>query len=416
MNYARNRVLNKQLPAYLGFFVLLIALGVTLVLSGNTLIFVSKATVGSEPKNIQISNLSDTSFTISYITDATALGSIAYGSDPSIFTIALDDRDQQASGSANHQIHFITVKNLTPATKYYYVINSGSQKAENNGAPFEITTAGPSANRPTNQPALLGTVALSDGSIPTEGIVYISADNSQQLATLINPDGSYQLSLNQLQSSTASTAASPTLDTVLQVQAVTAMQQSTAKVLLSQAGQVPKIILPQNYDFTLGPSQPSTSPSQSASGAGFPVLATPAPVSSPEITTPTDAEAFKDQQPLFQGRALANAEVDITIQSTQEISVKLHSDDSGSWQFRPPLALAPGNHTITIQSLNAAGTATPVPTTIPTPTSTIPTSHPTPIISKAPIPKTGSSAVMTGMIAGISILSIGALLIFLSIV
>src|SRR5262249_31736137 len=83
-------------------------------------------------------------------------------------------------------------------------------------------------------------------------------------------------------------------------------------------------------------------------------MVTPEPVSSPEISTPTESQAFKDQQPLFTGMALPNTEVDITIQSQQEIQAKLQSDNSGSWQFRPPVSLAPGNHTITISSVNAA--------------------------------------------------------------
>ena len=53
-----NHVLNKQLPAYAGFFVLLIALGITVFLSGNTYVFISKAATSTDPKNIQISNIS----------------------------------------------------------------------------------------------------------------------------------------------------------------------------------------------------------------------------------------------------------------------------------------------------------------------------------------------------------------------
>src|SRR5258708_7824674 len=288
MTNAKTSVLNKHLPAYLGFFVLLITLVVTIVLSGNTIGFVSQATMGSEPKNIQISNISDTSFTISYTTDAPAVGTISYGADPSTPNIAADDRTQQASGSAEYQTHFITVKNLSPSTKYYYAIDSGSQKANNNGSPFEITTAAPTQNPPTSGQIVAGSVALSDGSIPTEAVVYLTTDNAGQLATLVNPDGSYQLSLDQLRSATASSAASLTPNTLLHVQVVTQTAQSTAKVLLGQASQIPKIILPQNYDFTLAPAPSSVVSDQTASSSGFPVLATPAPVSSPEITTPTD--------------------------------------------------------------------------------------------------------------------------------
>jgi hypothetical protein len=458
MSYERNRILNKKLPSYAGFFVLLATFGVILLLSGNAFVFVSRATVGSDPKDIQISNISDSSFTISYTTDASAVGTISYGLDPSTPNIALDTRDQQASQAANYQVHFITVSNLAPATTYYYVIDSGSEKTENNGAPFQITTDAPLINTPSEQTNLSGTVAQSDGSIPKEGIMYVSSDNSQQIAALINPDGTYQLPLNTMRDSTGTDSAALSPDTVLQLKAVTSTQTSTIKLLASQANQVPKIVLSQNYDFTLGPDQSASGSGQVASSsAAFPVLETPAPVSSPEITTPSDTEAFSDSQPLFQGRALPDTEVDITIQSKQEISTSIHSDDSGTWQFRPPLALAPGNHTITIKSIDASGvlqtisrsftvyaagskfiepsvspvaspsavptvlpTATvaptaipsPTPTSAPTPTTT--TQKPTPVPSLAPIPKTGSSALVTGIIAAISTIGIGALLFFLS--
>jgi len=456
MNYAQNRLLNKKLPSYAGFFVMLVALGITLLLSGNAFIFISRATIGSDPKNIQISNLSDTSFTISYTTDAESVGTISYGIDQTTPNIALDDRAQQASGSAEYQVHFITIKNLTPATKYYYVIDSGSQKITNNGSPFEITTDAPLPNPSDNQTILSGTVSQSDGSIPQEGIVYVSTGNVQQIAALINPDGSYQVPLAQMRDSTATTEAELTPDTILQLQAVTATQQSNVKLLESQASQVPKIVLSQNYDFTLGTTQDASVSGQvaSESAAAFPVVATPVPVSSPEITTPTEAQAFKDQQPTFEGMALPNTDVNITIQSQQEISTKLQSGNDGSWQFRPPVMLAPGNHTITITSLDASGilqtvsksfvvyasgskfiepsvspiaspsalpTRQPLPTAIPTQQPTpMPTIQPTPTAAQKPIvtptqppiPKTGSSIAIMGTIAAVSAIGIGALLFF----
>ncbi|HWY79980.1 MAG TPA: Ig-like domain-containing protein [Candidatus Sulfotelmatobacter sp.] len=452
MSYAHNRLLNKKLPSYVGIFVLLIALSITILLSGNAFIFVSKATVGSDPKGIQISNISDTTFTISYTTDAPAIGTISYGTDPSTPSIMLDDRDQQTSKTLEHQVHIITIKHLIPSTKYYYVIDSGTQKAENNGKPFEITTDAPLSSKQIVQP-LIGTVALSDGSIPTEGIVYITSAGTQQLATLINSGGTYQLSLNQLRNSTMDAFTSLTPDTELQLQVITATQHSTATVLVRDAAQVPKIVLSQNYDFTLGITQLASGSGQIASQAAFPIFGTPVSVSSPEITTPKDTQTFKDQQPMFQGKALPNTEVDIIIQSNQEISVKLQSDTAGSWQFRPSITLAPGKHTITIKSINASGimqtlsrsftvyaagsqfiepsvspiastvspsptlaiTPTATPTTIVVPTATVvPTGKPTPVPSKAPIPKTGSSAIVTGITAGISVLGVGALLFILS--
>lgn len=459
MSYAHKKILNKQLPSYVGFSVMLVTLAVIIFLSGNTFTIISKATVGSEPKNIQISNITDTSFTVSYTTGASVIGTISYGTSPNTPDIALDDRDKQANNTNNHQVHFITVTNLTPSTRYYYVIDSGSQKVENNGSPYEITTSPPSIT--TNnaiQQTMSGTVSLNDGSIPTEGIVYVTADNSQQLATLIKPDGSYQIPLSNLRSSTLSDYATLSPESILQVHIVSPTAQSNAKVLLSAAANVPKIVLQQNYDFTLDTTALSSVSAENAPGGGFPAFTTPEPVSSPEITTPKNSQAFNDQQPLFQGLALPNTEVDITIQSKQEILVKLSSDNSGSWQYRPAMALAPGKHTITIQSVNASGimqklqrsftvyasgskfvepsispppnshpTATPKPTVAPTatpsptpkPITPNPTAVPTSIPvspTHAPVPKTGSSAVMDGLFAASTVIGLGALLIILSVV
>lgn len=452
MSYVqKNKLLNKQLPSYVGFFVFLFALVVTVFLSGNTFVFISRATIGSEPKNIQISNISDTSFTVSYTTDTNTVGTISYGTDPSTPNIALDDRDAQAGTSTEHQVHFITVKNLTPATKYYYVIDSGSQKSTNNGSPYEITTASPLTSQQPGQPVLSGTISIASGSASEESIIYASTSASQQLAALVNPDGSYQIPLTHLLDNTESTLAPLTPDTIVNLRVVSPAEQSTVQVLLSQADHVPPIMLSQNYDFTLGTTAQSSASANTTTGGPFPVLDTPMPVSSPEITSPTESQAFSDQQPVFAGRSLPNAEVDITIHSNKEIDVKLHSDSSGSWQYRPTMVLAPGRHTITIQSINASGilqtisraftvyasgskftepsispiqttpsptaspTAVPTPTVAPTATSTpAPTINTTPAPTSVPVPKTGSSAVVTGIVAGATAVGVGALLFTLS--
>ena len=452
MNYARKQLLNKRLPAYTGFLVLLAALGITVFFSRNAVTTVTKATVGSVPKDIHISNVSDTSFTISYITDATVVGTIAYGKDASTADIALDDRDQQTGKPIEHQIHFITVKNLTPSTTYYYVLVSGSQKIDNNGKPFEIATAQPLTSPAKDQPTLSGTVALADGSSPTEGIVYVSTNGSQQMAALIAPDGSYHLPLTTMRTNTFALQAQLLPDTILALQAVTATQQSSAKVIVSNATQVPKIVLEQNYDFTLNTETASDS-GNIATGAAFPIFATPQPVSSPEITSPTDTQTYNDQQPTFSGRALPNAEVSITIQSQQEISTKVQSDGSGSWEFRPPVVLDPGQHTITIKSLDASGvlqtitrsftvyaagsqfvepsispiaspSATVAPIEPPTPTvAPSPTASPSPKFAatptlgptRGPLSPTGSSAVMIGVMGTVFAIGIGLALFAFSI-
>lgn len=444
MSYRPNYLATRRLPAYTGFAVMLIAIGVTVVLSSNSFGFVSKATVGAEPKNIQVSNVSATTFTISYTTDAPALGSVGYGNDAASATVVLDDRDTQTGTPAEHQVHYFTVKNLTPNSTYYYIIRSGDQQATDNGKPFQISTPASSSAEPTAI-TVSGSVATSEGGTATEGIVTLTADGSQQLSGLVGTDGTYKIPLAGLLNNTYTTPVTIQPTSVLQLTVLNATQQSNAKVLASKADQVPKITLAQNYDFTLSPD-PIASDSAAASSSSMLPLQTPAPVSSPEITSPSDAQTYKDQQPTFSGRALPNAAVDVTIQSQQEITAQLQSDDSGSWQFKPPVQLEPGKHTITIKSPDASGilqtisksftvyaagsqfvepSVSPIqvsptiasasPTLAPSPTaSPSPTLQPTPAVtvpaSREPVTPTGSSAVINGFIGGIITIGIGALL------
>lgn len=451
MSY-RPRYLSKRLPSYTGFVVMLLAIGITVVLSKNSFSFVSKATVGATPKNVLISNVSPTSFTLSYTTDAPALGSLGYGSDPSSAAVTLDDRDKQASKPTEHQVHYFTVKNLSPATTYYYLIQSGDQHVDDNGKPFQISTpASSSAQTSSPTTTMTGTVAAADGSTPPEAIVTVSTDGSQQLSALVGSDGTYQIPLNGMLTSDYTAPATVNADTVYNVQAGNGAQQSTVKVIASQASQVPKITLSQNYNFTLNPDANASDSGSVASGSSLPLIATPIPATAPEITSPKDAQKYSNQQPTFTGRALPNESVSITIHSDQEISAQIQTDSSGSWQFKPPVQLSPGNHTVTIQSIDASGalqkvskaftvyaagskfvepsvspiqvspspvaSASPtlVPTAIPSPTaSPSPTLTPTLAVTVPPargtMPPTGSSVVMTGIIGGVIAIGIGALL------
>jgi hypothetical protein len=462
MKYFRNTIWEKRLPAFSGIFVLLFAIGITVLLSRNTALFVTKATVGSVPKDIQVSNISDTSFTVSYTTDQTATGVVAYGTAQSLGDVALDERDQQTGKPTEYRVHFITIKNLSPASKYYYTITSGTQTVTNGDAPYEVTTAAADAKQPAEQTTLTGIVALDNGTFPTEGIVSVSTNTSQVLAALISPDGTYKLPLTPLRSKDVSTYLALMPNDKLNLKINSSDLQSAATLLYSQAANVPRMVLSKTYDFTLNPdpltSLVATDSAQIATkSAGFPVFDQIAPVTAPEITSPTNAQQLKDQQPLFKGRALPSADIEITINSSKEITAKLQSDSNGVWEFRPPIALDPGKHTISIKSLDASGimqtvtnsftvyaagsqfvepsispvevsptipitptlVALPSPTITPSPTEVAtPSASPTLIVqpTRGTLDPTGSSSVVIGIVGAVLAVGIGALLFFFTIV
>lgn len=468
MSYVGRTIWDKRLPSFLGILVLLFALGTTVILSRNSVQFVTKATVGSVPKNVQISNVSANSFTISFVTDESTLSTVAYGNDPNMGSIALDTRDQQTGEPIPHRVHYIRIENLEPGTKYYFSITSGAQITTNNGSPFEVTTGQTIIEPPPANNTITGSVTLDDGSFPTEGLVYASTETSQQVAALVQPDGRFSIPLAQLRMKDLSTYLPLAPSTRLQLQISNGILESDITLINEQASEVPKIVLSKDYDFTLNAdtivSDSASDSAEPASGsAGFPIFDEEITVTSPQITTPEENQQFKDQQPLFKGKALPSTAIEIVINSEKEITASLQSDSSGNWEFRPPVAIDPGAHTMTVASIDASGTlkkltrsftvnaagsqftepsvspaggtptqappVTPTIASLPSPTVTpnpSPTASPSPTLApsptidpnaisptRGPLAETGSYATAAGIITSILFLAGGVILFFM---
>lgn len=456
----RKTILNRRLPASFGIVGLVVSLATIAWLSGNAILFGTKAANGNIPRSVQISNISDSSFTVSYTTDQFAIGTVAYGTDNKLGKVGLDDRDQQVGSPVSHRVHHITLKQLTPSTKYFFSISSADQTFTQDGQLYSITTAPTSTSQPSSQAPAAGTVALEDGSIPAEGLVYLISKESQLLSTLLKPDGGYLLPLNTIRSKDLSKILLLAPDTTLTMNVTDSSEQSKMSILASQSNPVPRIILSKNYEFTANDAAIETANTPIASDSGFPKEEDTSQVSSPEIITPENEAVLQDQKPQFAGKALPNETIAIGILSEDDKETKttVTADANGNWEYRPTVALTPGVYTITIASVDASGaiqtltntftvnasgsqfaqpsispslspsfgvtpTASPTPTVelSPTaiPTIVTPTISPTiasmsGIPTQPPIPQSGSSSVlMVAMGTGLSII-IGALLFFLT--
>ena len=139
-----------------------------------------------------ISNVRDTQFTISWVSDASEEGILHYGTDSSLEFTQYDDRGQISSN-----IHHITVKGLQPDTIYFYDIVSGSTRYDNAGEHYTIQT-GP-AIIPSGSMLAAGNVMNSDAHTPaSDALVYItlkdidgkgSSDISSMVSVLTDSNG-----------------------------------------------------------------------------------------------------------------------------------------------------------------------------------------------------------------------------------
>lgn len=410
----RDAIWNKRLPTLLGIFIIAVGIIITslLVQTGSPL-FVSANPLHT-PKEIKVTNISDTSFTVTYMTEEETIGSLSYGRQEPLAETATDQRDQKAKRVRAYKLHHIRVENLTPATRYLFSLVNG------NGSPFEVTTTPPQVALPASRSILRGKILNLNGSAPHEAIVYLSGkEQTTILSSLVNPDGSFEIPVEQVDKSV-----------VLTLSILSDADRSSAMIPASQLV-VPTMLLSKDYDF-----RASVSPIASPSASLFPALGT-ATISAQTIKllTPKEGERVPSGQPLFRGTAPPNTTVTITVESTQQVAAQVKADGLGFWTYQPKTQLTEGVHTLTVTAQDHLGilrtithsfivdaatpppadTATPIPT--PTPTPTPPpadTAASTQPVTKGQLPPPGNTMLLIVLLAGTAAIGVPLVILFLA--
>ncbi len=453
----KNSFWNKRIPTLLGLLVISLGVGLTTFIANKETLFQTNATSTEQPQNVRITNITGTSFTVSYTTGDKISGSVNYGKDQSLGLSALDTREKQSEGVKDYKVHNIEINSLTPLTKYYFTIISGQNTYLNNGQLFQVTTGPSLDNTSSSTKKIKGKLVLPNGNAPSEAIIYVTAENSEVVSALSTKDGTYEIPLGFVRTGDLSSYFVFTQSSSIKMLAFGDSLSSRISLLANQAESVPLITLSKDYDFI---SNDVSNASPTVSLESFPSLESTSSASKskkPQILSPKRGEGFTDDQPLFKGTGLPKEDVQIIIHSDENIQTQIITDQNGNWSYRPKEALSPGDHTITMitrdvsgilrtitqsfvvyaagtQIPNAVGSPTPTPskptiTLTPTPTPTVVaflTSTPTPtlIITATPTPVSTTSAnllppagnpfIITFGILGLLVSLAGGLLFLLS--
>jgi len=122
-------------------------------------------TVGS----VWRTNVTDVSFTISWVTNQPVTGSVRYGTSPGSLTAVAND---VRGADTVDDTHYVMVfgSDILPTTTYYFVLESGGQTFDNGGVPYTVTT-GPTLALPCGTDYAWGYVYKADGSTPAPGTI-----------------------------------------------------------------------------------------------------------------------------------------------------------------------------------------------------------------------------------------------------
>ncbi|PJC28432.1 hypothetical protein CO054_00210 [Candidatus Shapirobacteria bacterium CG_4_9_14_0_2_um_filter_39_11] len=385
-----------RIPTILGFLILFVSIGAGVLLVRQGPIWILRAGPEITPKQVKITNISENGFTVSWVTDGQTSGFVKYGTEINLITTIQDDRDQLSGKTGSFLTHHITLNNLKPATNYYFKISSGGKLFDNNGQPYQTTTAS-SIQTPLPPSDVAYGMVIDQNGAPVEGtIVYLSLANTTPLSTLTKSSGSWVIPLNLARSidliSYASYDRQASIEEIFVQAGVTGT--STAVTVAKNDSPVPTITLGRSFDFRTvkqTPEESTATLTPTPAESKFSEITPPSTstVSTQlTITNPDQGDQVNTQKPEILGTGPSGKILKIVINSPETFTAQVTINKDGTWSWTPPTNLSPGTHTITVSltdgtkvshsfTVLAAGssqlpalTATPSATATPSPTPT----------------------------------------------
>ncbi|MFZ5932482.1 MAG: fibronectin type III domain-containing protein [Patescibacteria group bacterium] len=413
----------SKIPTIIGIFLLVLGIAAGVLLVRSQVFFRLGATTEFAPKDVRISNVSDTSLTISWTTDRQTSGFVKWGVDAtSLDKTELDELSEQSF------IHTLTLRGLKPETTYYFKVNSGGQDFDNNGIPWQETT-GPTLETPGKTNLISGTILTASGEPAKNVLVYVSVSGGNLLSTITSQNGSWVVPISSVRSQDLATyLAIDEVNSLMEISVNAGPEGvASAQIYPQSARPTPPIILGQVHDFRSQPPSEISEipkarvdlPQEATPASGFEVEEKPATPAAKTVTLESidEGEIVTSETPEFFGEGPAGTTITITVES-EPITTNVKIPSSGDWKWSPPSGLTPGSHKITISWRDSQGilrslsrtfivqaaegpafestpsaSPTPSPTPTPTPSATVaasPTISATPTATAAPIPVSGS--------------------------
>lgn len=400
----------NKIPTIIGIVILLIGTFAGVYFLKMNQIFRIGASPTVTPKDIRTGNLSDTSATISWITEGATSAFISWGETQQNLTkIENEDGTNQKFST-----HSVILAGLKPTTTYFYKINSEGMSFDNNGVPWQFTTGGAITINQNSIP-ISGSVITASGQPAKRALVYINIDG-YNLSTLTSDAGNFVLQLSSARTSDLGNPAQINVSQTLLTVSVQAEdgQTASAQIFPQSANPIPPLVLGQVQDYrSLPPNRDGQNPNVSLNlpenttqESKFNVSTNSGVVKPTSVILESinEGEVVTSTEPQFFGKGPGGEAITITIHSEQLPPQTVQIPKNGSWSYSPTTPLSEGPHSITISWLDATGItrtltrnfvvqAGEVPAFVSSPSGSTPS--PTPTSISSPTPKASVSPTPT---------------------
>jgi len=210
------------IPTLLALFILVVCLVSIVVIIKGPQFLESGANASVESHDIRITNVTDTSITVSWTTDKPTIGFVRY------------TRNGQSINTPPSSValnHFVLIQGLVPSASYTVEVNSDGQFAD----PKQVVTL------PSYTPSskIISGQILDNKNLPARDVlVYVGVEGVTKYSALTGATGNWIISLPEISDTT-----------ILSIFATGMGQETRATIDLENANPMPTMVLGRTYDF-----------------------------------------------------------------------------------------------------------------------------------------------------------------------
>lgn len=234
--------MNKtKLPSIFGILFIVAGIAAGVLNIRYQKVYKSTASGDISPKNVRVTNISDSSFSVTWTTDRQTTGFVEYKKAGETNKVETDRIQDDFT-------HFVDVKNLNPSTQYSFSIGSNDQTFDNNGAPWQVKTG---VTLPKNESVFAtGKVVDTNGNPIANTIVSITSQSSSTISTYTSEKGGWILNLSNLRSTTLDKSVSLLPTSILEISVQKgSLGTATANVFVENSNPIPTMTIGNVYDF-----------------------------------------------------------------------------------------------------------------------------------------------------------------------
>lgn len=348
----------KRVPTLIALGFLFLGIGGAVYLDKTLHIFTSSAKEDTAIQEVRFANITDNSFTVSWLTSSPATGTIKVSNGPVSITY-IDDLDSDNVPRPRFT-HFVTVKNLKESTTYTVKIYGNDLRCRNNlSCPSFAQKTGPKLAKVTSISPAHGNIISEAKKEAVGTLVYLTVGKSALLASRSDSSGLWAIPLTNLRSENLSERPEISDNDIVQITVFASPSQTATAVIdirsIRQNLSVPTIQIGNNYNFISTSFKKDLAQSQNLQVLGSQTQVINTSNKTYDVLFPfQDGDYTPDPQPEIRGVGVAGSKILITVNSTPQTG-SVTVDQNGTWRWRPPLPLEPGTHNLSIQAYDQSG-------------------------------------------------------------